>query len=137
MALFPASVQFVHIENPLITYGALVMLYTLLIDVLNMGDEELDSLNNAFVDSIDAYGDTIYEPSYFADTLPYLPVVNYYDAFMGPGALPLQYVKMPVSSSALYLVPSMNPNTIGVAPVSLVHFSSLCSIVLLDLPCAA
>ena len=97
MALFAASVQNVHIESPLSTLAAMVMLYTLLIDILNVGTAELDALNSAITDAMNAYGNTIYDPSYFADTLPQLPVVNYYDSFMGPGALPLQYVKMPVS----------------------------------------
>ena len=35
-------------------------------------------------------------PPYFGDTLPVLPVVAYHDDFMEPGALPLQYVDIPL-----------------------------------------
>ena len=35
-------------------------------------------------------------PPYFGNSLPLMPVVNFYDKFMEPGALPLQYINYPV-----------------------------------------
>jgi len=80
-----ASVEDVQIQNPFITVGALIMLEALL--PLN-ASTSLSSLRQDFSESLPF-------PPYFADSLPRLPVVNYYDNFMEPGALPLQYVDMP------------------------------------------
>ena len=75
----------VQIQNPFITVGALIMLEALL--PLN-ASSALSRLRQEFAASLPL-------PPYFADSLPRLPVVNYYDNFMEPGALPLQYVEMP------------------------------------------
>lgn len=87
MAGSPASVQDVHLEDPLLAAGILYIFNTLL---------EGDSAFSPVISSaLSEYANVLPEPPYFANTLPKLPVLNYYSTFMGEGALPLQYVKMP------------------------------------------
>lgn len=47
------------------------------------------------------YIESVAVPPYFAESLPRMPVVSVYDYFMEPGALPLQYVKIPVDDFIL------------------------------------
>lgn len=48
------------------------------------------------IESSMGFAESIAPPPFFGDSLPHMPVVNLYDKFMEPGALPLQYVKYPV-----------------------------------------
>lgn len=84
---YPASVQDVQIENPLVTDGALFMLEALL--------PPNSTITSQVTAARQDFENALYFPPYFADSLPRLPVVNYYDNFMEPGAMPLQYVDMP------------------------------------------
>lgn len=87
MAGFPAGVQNVHLEDPLLAAGILYIFNTLL---------EGDSTFSPVISSaLSEYANVLPTPPYFANTLPKLPVLNYYSTLMGEGALPLQYVKMP------------------------------------------
>jgi len=87
MAGFPASVQNVHLEDPLLAAGILYIFNTLL-----QGDSTFSPvISSALLE----YANVLPVPPYFANSLPKLPVLNYYSTFMGEGALPLQYVKMP------------------------------------------
>ena len=85
MTGFPAAVQNIQIENPFIAVGALYMLESLL-----PANNSMDIRNVR-----QSYESTLSTPPYFASSFPQMPVLNYYDNFMEPGALPLQYVKMP------------------------------------------
>jgi hypothetical protein len=85
MASFPASVQYIQLSYPLIGAGVLRMLNSMLPPSFPIYDE-LTSARNA-------YEDVLALPPYFGESLPFMPYVNYYDNFMAPGALPLQYVK--------------------------------------------
>ena len=92
LAGFPAAVEHVRMENPLLTRSAIVLLRILLSDYLEM--DENAGFAEVLFNAQASYERTVAWPPYFADSLPYIPVVNYYDTFMGPGAIPLQYVKM-------------------------------------------
>jgi len=87
MAGVPASVEGVRLDNFLYTTISL-LLFPLLLPVMegNLKDDLLDVAR-----SVD---DRTYFPPYFAQQLPRISVQNYYDPFMDPGALPLQYIKM-------------------------------------------
>ena len=80
MTSFPASVQGVHLEYPLVTQALLYLM------------ESLSPSSTSLIPSIDTYTDVLPEPPYFTKTLPKMPVLNYYSTFMQPGALPMQYV---------------------------------------------
>jgi hypothetical protein len=87
MAGFPATREVVHIEDTFITSGVALLLASLIpknFTVLSGFSSALDEYYNSFAD-----------PPYFANTLPKMPVIGYYDSFMGPDAMPLQYVEMP------------------------------------------
>ena len=86
MAGFPASNQNVHIEDSLFSAGFLFIFNELL---------KSDSTFSPVISSaLSEYSSVLPVPPYFANTLPKLPVFDYYSTFMGEGALPLQYVKM-------------------------------------------
>lgn len=84
----PASVQSVALEHMIVGDTTLQML----VDVLPEG---LDSLD-AFAKETKEYSASIAIPPYFATSLPAMPVVTFYDKSMGPGALPLQFIRMPL-----------------------------------------
>ena len=42
------------------------------------------------------YSASVAIPPYFADTLPRMPVIAFYDRTMGPDALALQYIEIPL-----------------------------------------
>ena len=84
VAGFPASVQDVKIEFPLITSGLLYLMRILSPQELS---ETLTTVN-------DYYRSFLPIPPYFADGMPTMPVFNYYSYPMGPEAIPLQYVKL-------------------------------------------
>ena len=81
MAGVPAPVDEVNIERRSIKL--------LIVGLFN--DYFLDSLSE--IDP--AYLESIPAPPYFSNTKPKFPVAAIYDHFMGPDALPLQYIKMP------------------------------------------
>ena len=87
MASVPASVQDVSLEDPFIASGLLFVIRNLLPKNYTYYDE--------FVRLWGAYDKAVAYPPYFAQTLPRMPVVSFYSGFMEPGAVPLQYVKMP------------------------------------------
>ena len=87
MAGSVASNQDVHLENPFLAAGIQEIFNTLL-----KGDSTFSPIVSS---ALSEYSSVLPEPPYFANTLPKLPVLNYYSTFMGKGALPLQYVKMP------------------------------------------
>ncbi|CAB9503284.1 expressed unknown protein [Seminavis robusta] len=84
VAGFPASVQQVNIGYPIITSGLLYMLEFLLPPALSV---LLTNVNSY-------YQSLLPVPPYFAESLPQMPVFNYYSNFMQPGAIPLQFVKI-------------------------------------------
>eukprot|EP00978_Attheya_sp_CCMP212_P012725 scaffold31838_cov61-Attheya_sp.AAC.3 len=88
MAGFPATVQDVHLDRPFIAYGALFMLTTMIPESEKNTVEILSSI-------VEDYEASLAYPPYFAESLPRMPVASYYSNFMQPGALPLQYVKLP------------------------------------------
>jgi hypothetical protein len=50
-----------------------------------------------FIDEFNEYVATVAVPPYFGDTQPSMPVFAYYDNTMGPDALPLQFVRLPLN----------------------------------------
>lgn len=85
VAGFPASVQEVQIEFPIITSGlAYLLTYVLPSELKN----DLDIIRGI-------YGEFVPLPPYFGQSLPRMPVMNFYSYYMEPGALPMQYVKVP------------------------------------------
>ncbi|CAB9525257.1 expressed unknown protein [Seminavis robusta] len=87
IASIPAAVENIRLDNAFYTTFSLSMIPMLLPVVSD--DTFVDLVG--VIDSLDR---RTYRPSYFAQTLPRLSVQNYYDNFMDPGALPLQYIKM-------------------------------------------
>ena len=55
----------------------------------------LDNLDDIYREVLE-YSLSVAIPPYFGDTLPQMPVVNFYDKSMEPGAIPLQFVKIPL-----------------------------------------
>ena len=85
LAGFPAAVEGVNLGMPIITSGLLYMLEFLLPpDLANF----VRQLNE------NEYQSVLPIPPYFSEGLVKVPVSNYYNNFMDPGAMPLQYVKM-------------------------------------------
>ncbi|KAL7563541.1 hypothetical protein ACA910_012355 [Epithemia clementina (nom. ined.)] len=87
-ATIPASVQNIHLEFPIIGDAAL----QLIIDALPTTMTSLDEI----VRQAAEYSASIAIPPYFASNIPSAPVVNFYDVSMEPGALPLQFVRIPL-----------------------------------------
>lgn len=67
---FPASVQNVKMGYPIITYGLLSMMHFFFPKSFNVSSD-LNAINGA-------YGMIIPAPPVFGDTLPQIPVFNYY-----------------------------------------------------------
>ncbi|CAB9504262.1 expressed unknown protein [Seminavis robusta] len=84
VAGFPASVQGVKIEYPIITSGLLFMTEFLLPSNLTA---DLQTINEFYQSAVPL-------PPYFGESLPTMPVLNFYSQFMDPGALALQYIKI-------------------------------------------
>ena len=84
VAGFPASVQAGQVGIPIVASGILLMLELL------VPKEYVEIINSANV----AYGASLAPPPYFAATLPKIPVFSYYSSFMGPDAIPIQFVKI-------------------------------------------
>ena len=53
---------------------------------------------DAAIQQVTEYSNSVAEPPFFNSALPLMPVVNFYNAFMEPGALPLQFVNIPVDA---------------------------------------
>jgi hypothetical protein len=85
LAGFPAGVQNVNLGIPIITAGLLYMLEFLLPPNLAKDVREINE---------NLYQIHLPVPPYFSEGLVKVPVSNYYNNFMDPGAMPLQYVKM-------------------------------------------
>ena len=100
VAGFPASVQDVKIEFPLITSGLLYLMRILSPQELS---ESLTTVN-------DYYRSFLPIPPYFADGMPAMPVFNYYSYAMGPEAIPLQYVKL---TSGNHVLQVFNGNSLS------------------------
>ena len=62
--------------------------------------------------AFEQYRESLAEPPYFSNTKPKFPVAAIYDHFMGPDALPLQYIKMPADEHipSYYLDPTVQDN---------------------------
>jgi hypothetical protein len=88
MAGFPATTREVRLDFPFIAYGALFMLTTMI-------PESQKNIVEILASIVKDYEASLAYPPYFAESLPKMPVANYYSNFMQPGALPLQYVKLP------------------------------------------
>lgn len=85
VAGFPASVQAGQIGIPIVASGILLMLELL------VPGEYIEIISSANV----AYGAALAPPPFFAATLAQMPVFSYYSTFfMGPDALPIQFVKV-------------------------------------------
>lgn len=87
LAGFPATVDSVHHQDPIIAAGALYVAYTFVKTGTQFGNE--------IAEISDKYSDTLVSPPYFSETLARMAVGNFYDSFMNPGALPLEYVEIP------------------------------------------
>ena len=87
MASFPASVQGVSLEDPFIASGLLYIL----VQLIPSSYMNYDKFQNVW----SLYDSYVANPPYFAMTLPGMPIATFYDKFMEPGAMPLQYVRMP------------------------------------------
>uniref|UniRef100_A0A7S3LD33 Tail specific protease domain-containing protein n=1 Tax=Amphora coffeiformis TaxID=265554 RepID=A0A7S3LD33_9STRA len=85
LSSIPANVQGVHLEDPIIGEASLSLLVSLLPTVL----PGLATI----VAEADEYSASVAIPPYFADTLPSMPVVSYYESGMEPGAVPMQFVR--------------------------------------------
>jgi hypothetical protein len=84
VAGFPASVQAGQIGIPIVGTGVLLMMEYLL------PAETAEIVRSAN----DYYSGFLAIPPYFAATLPSMPVYSYYSRFMGPDAIPIQFVKV-------------------------------------------
>ena len=91
MAGIPASVENVRLDNAFYTTFIVLLIPVL----LPTGTAELSELFGLLIDVVVYLDDNTFAPPYFAQMLPRIPVENFYDKFMDPGALPLQYVEMP------------------------------------------
>ena len=92
MAGFPAAVlKNFDIGVPIVSN----MVYLLLEQMIPPEDEALATTLRA---AIMEYEKSIVAPPYFANSLPTIAFANWYNAFMEPGALPLQYVVRPPDS---------------------------------------
>lgn len=80
MTSFPASVQGVHSEYPLVSQA---LLYR-----VELQAPTTISLN----DTTTAYEEVLSEPPFFSKSLLRMPVLNYYITFMQSGARPMQHV---------------------------------------------
>jgi hypothetical protein len=101
LTAFPASIRDVNLDYPLV---ANAVLYVWEILVQSYGDYAT-TVHTART----AYESALYTPPYYSDAVPTLPVVIYYDTFMGKDGLPLQYVHMPPDEyiSTLYTKTSL------------------------------
>lgn len=68
---------------------------SLFLSLLEILPDTMQGLDEIVKDAA-VYADSIASPPFFATTLPVMPISNYYDNFMAPGALPLQFVKIPL-----------------------------------------
>ena len=84
VAGYPASVQAGQIGIPIAASGILLMLELL------VPEEYVESISTAR----DHYSASLAVPPFFAATLPEMPVYSYYSSFMGPDAIPIQFVKV-------------------------------------------
>ncbi|GKY91469.1 hypothetical protein MPSEU_000119200 [Mayamaea pseudoterrestris] len=87
MTGFPAAIENVNLDYPLVTNAALYAL-----EAIFSGNADY----YAFINSArTTYDNVLGAPPYYSRTVPTLPVVTYYDTFMGPNALPMQYIYIP------------------------------------------
>jgi hypothetical protein len=87
LTAFPASIRDVNLDYPLVANAALYV-WEILVQGL---DEYADIVQTART----SYQSALVPPPYYAASVPTLPVVTYFDTFMGPESLPLQYIYMP------------------------------------------
>jgi hypothetical protein len=87
LAAVPASIRDVNLDFPVVAFAAMIVW------------EAIVSGNSGYVAKVNAavsnYSNVLISPPYFSMAVPTLPVVTYYDTFMGPDALPMQFIYMP------------------------------------------
>ena len=88
VAGFPASVQAGQVGIPIAASGVLLMLEYLLEFLVPVETIEILRWANKY------YRASLATPPFFAATLPSMPVWSYYSTFMGPDAIPIQFVKV-------------------------------------------
>ena len=87
MTSFPAAIRDVNLDFPLVTYAA-ISAYEVLV---SSNSEYAASVNEARR----SYEAVLLPPPYYSSKVPTLPVVTYFDTFMGPESMPMQYIYMP------------------------------------------
>jgi hypothetical protein len=92
MAGFPATVEGINVAMQYVQFLLATILNKLFLDWLAEADAETFG---EFDSALDKFIDSVAEAPYFSHTKPSFPVTQYYDSYMGPDALPLQYIKMP------------------------------------------